>query len=279
VVHARAHGTACGGSGCTYIWAGLADSPGHPLAAIHRRLPAGAAFSGRSAGWLHGLDLSPCDPVEVTIPAAAGVAALSGVSVRRSELRPEDVVELRGLPATSALRTAIDLGRWLPLTDAVVAVDMALQKGLITLTELDARVAGQPRCRGIGQLRRVVQLAEPAAESPMETRLRLILVLSGLPRPRAQVSLYDAGGRFLGRPDLLYPVERLAVEYDGAAHRERLLEDNRRQNRLTNAGYRLLRFTAADVLGTPDRIVSLAREALSPPGPARDRSSRARPPS
>src|SRR5215831_7085210 len=185
---------------CTYVWAGLTDSPGHALAAIHRRMPAGAAFSGRTAGWLHGLDLSPCDPVEVTIPAAAGVTALATVSVRRSELEADEVVERRGLPVTSALRTAIDLGRWLPLIDAVVAVDMALQKRLIALAELAARVATHPRCRGIGQLRQVVELAEPAAESPMETRLRLLLVLAGLPRPRAQVSLYDERSRFLGRP-------------------------------------------------------------------------------
>ena len=38
--------------------------------------------------------------------------------------------------------------------------------------------------------------------------------------------------------------------------------DHRRQNRLINTGYRLLRFTAADVLSTPDSIVLLVRQAL-----------------
>jgi len=85
----------------------------------------------------------------------------------------------------------------------------------------------------------------------------LLLVLSGLPRPQVQVPLYDAGGRFLGRPDLYYPMQRLGLEYDGGTHRDSLVGDNRRQNRLLDAGYRLLRFTAADVLSSPDAVVAL----------------------
>ena len=60
----------------------------------------------------------------------------------------------------------------------------------------------------------------------METRLRLLLVLSGLPRPHAQVRITDEAGRFLGRPDLCYPEQRLCLEYDGGAHRENLVADN-----------------------------------------------------
>jgi very-short-patch-repair endonuclease len=55
----------------------------------------------------------------------------------------------------------------------------------------------------------------------------------------------------------------LALEYDGAQHRENLTGDNRRQNRLVDAGYRLLRFAAADVLSAPDSVVGLVRRALS----------------
>jgi len=77
----------------------------------------------------------------------------------------------------------------------------------------------------------------------------MVLVLGRLPRPKAQVSIYDGKGRFVGRPDLYYDEARLGVEYDGAVHRMSLAEDDRRQNRLLNAGVRLLRFTCADVLG------------------------------
>ncbi len=97
----------------------------------------------------------------------------------------------------------------------------------------------------------------------METRLRTVLVLAGLPRPQAQVSLHDSRGRFLGRPDLYYPDHRLGLEYDGGIHRTSLAEDNRRQNRLLAAGIRLLRFTAGDVLNNPDSITTQVRTVLS----------------
>ena len=55
--------------------------------------------------------------------------------------------------------------------------------------------------RGIETLRRALEFAEPAAESPMETKLRMLLILAGLPRPRVQVSLRDDSGIFIARPD------------------------------------------------------------------------------
>jgi len=96
----------------------------------------------------------------------------------------------------------------------------------------------------------------------METRLRLVLVQAGLPRPLVQVSLRNRDGLFVGRPDLYYPPQRLAIEYDGATHRESLAADNRRQNRLIEAGYRILRFTANDVLNSPDSVVALVRRSV-----------------
>jgi very-short-patch-repair endonuclease len=91
----------------------------------------------------------------------------------------------------------------------------------------------------------------------------LLLLLAGLPRPEVQVSIHDDRGRFLGRPDLLYRKQRLAIEYDGGNHRDRMVEDNRRQNGLVGAGYRLLRFTAADVYGAPDTVAMQVRHALA----------------
>ena len=97
----------------------------------------------------------------------------------------------------------------------------------------------------------------------MESRLRMLLVLGGLSRPKAQISLNDRQGRFLGRPDLYYPDCRLAIEYDGGVHRDWLAEDNRRQNRLISDGIRLLRFTAGDILRTPDTVVAQVRRVLA----------------
>jgi very-short-patch-repair endonuclease len=246
-----------------YAWIGLATDPVLELAAILCRLPAEAAFSGRTAAWLHGLDLPPCDPVEATIPIGGGVSGRVGLVVRRVALGNGDVVERRGLRVTSGLRTAAELGSRSDLVEAVVAVDMALRKRMVDLAELREYAIAHGRRRGIANLRRAIDLAEPATESAMETRLRLLLVLNGLPRPQTQVRIHDGHGRFLGQPDLYYPVQRLGLEYDGGTHRDSLVEDNRRQNRLLNAGVRLLRFTAADVHRDPDAIVAQVRAALA----------------
>ena len=254
--------------GGLYIWAGLPLTPALMLVALHRRLPPSSAFSGRTAAWLHGLDLPPCDPVEATIPDGCGVSARAGISIWRARLPSHEVVQRRGLPATSPLRTAFDLGARLPLMEAVVAIDMALHQRLVRRDRLEAYVAGHSRRKGVARLRRAVALADPRAESPMETRLRLLLVLARLPRPEVQVRLHDDRGRFVARTDLYYPDQRLCLEYDGATHRDSLVDDDRRQNRLLNAGFRLLRFTAADVLGSPDEVVAEVRAALHPPATA-----------
>jgi hypothetical protein len=187
---------------------------------------------------------------------------LVGVAVRRSTLCAGETVMRRGQPATSVVRTIADLGRRLPLSEAVAALDMALHRRLLGLVELRSWAAAHRRYRGVARLRRAIELAEPATESVMETRLRLLLVLAGLPRPLAQIPLRDDDGHFVGRPDFYYTRHRLALEYDGSTHRNNLIGDNRRQNRMVDAGYRVLRFTAADVLSAPDSVVALVRRAL-----------------
>jgi very-short-patch-repair endonuclease len=83
--------------------------------------------------------------------------------------------------------------------------------------------------------------------------LRLALVLGGLPKPEVQFELHDQAGRFVARADLYYRTARLVLEYDGETHRESITEDDRRQNRLTGIGHRLLRYTSADVYQRPER--------------------------
>jgi very-short-patch-repair endonuclease len=149
----------------------------------------------------------------------------------------------------------------LSTVEGVVALDAALHKRLVSLGQARGWAVAHPRHRGVAKLRRAVDLAEPRAESPMETRLRLLLVFAGLPRPRVQVSLGNEV-TFLGRADLYYEGPRLIIEYDGGTHRHSLASDDRRQNRLVDAGYRLLRFTAADILESPASIVALVRRSF-----------------
>jgi hypothetical protein len=231
------------------------------LSAIARRRPSRFAFSGMTAAWLHGLAMTPCEPVEVTIDRDVPIRARAGVKVRRAALQDCDVVAARGFHATSPLRTVRDLGSLRDTVESVVAIDMALHKRLVQLEDIVAYIDAHAGDKGIKRLRRAAALANARSESPMETRLRVELVLAGLPTPCVQADLHDASGRFLGRADLYYPERRLAIEYDGDNHRERLASDMRRQNALLSARYDLLRFTAAD-LRTPMSVVAIVRDAL-----------------
>lgn len=106
-------------------------------------------------------------------------------------------------------------------------------------------------------------LADGRAESPFESRVRAELITARLPPPDLQ-HVIDDGDRFLARVDLAWPSHRLAVEADGAgvhASAEALRADLRRQNLIVAAGWRLLRFTWADL----GRIAPAVHAALSSP--------------
>ena len=110
---------------------------------------------------------------------------------------------------------------------------------------------------------RAPELSDPAAESPPESRVRLILVSAGL-QPVPQYDVRDAAGSWLARVDLAFPASRVALEYDGRAVHERadvFTRDRQRQNALVRAGWVVLRFTAAD-LHSPDALAQTVLAAL-----------------
>src|SRR5262249_13010237 len=105
--------------------------------------------------------------------------------------------------------------------------------------------------------------AEPLAESPMETRLRLVAVDSGLPRPLPQHKIMR-GKQFVARVDYAYPQYKIALEYDGDHHRDKTTFrfDMERQNELHVMGWTVLRFNADDVLLRPEQTAALIRTVL-----------------
>lgn len=235
-----------------YCPARLADDPWTVIAAWLRVLPAETVCAGRTAAWLHGLETDGIHPVEVIVPAASWARSRAGLRVRRCTLDADEIVCLRDRRVTSVERTLRDVALQLAEVDVLAAIDAALHRGLIELSALGQH----PR------LSRLAKVAAPA-ESPMETRLRWLLMQAGLPLPEVQANLHDARGRFVGRADLFYRPERLVIEYDGSNHRERLVDDDRRQNALVSAGYTLLRYTASDVYHRPEAITAQVRQALA----------------
>ncbi|MGY1617745.1 endonuclease domain-containing protein [Geodermatophilus sp. SYSU D00691] len=226
------------------------------VAAVGLALPTGAGFGGRSAALLWGArDIAgPDDPVEVVLPVGRRWNAGPGVAVR--SLLPGRALVRRGLwRCTSPEDTAVDLARFTPLDEAVVLLDRLVHEGVVRLDPVRSAAAELPPCRGSARARQAVALADGFAESPQETRLRLLLVRAGLP-PVVQFRVFDDDG-FVARVDFAYPDLKIAVEYDGLWHGERaaFLADRARMNRLTAAGWVVLHVTADD-LRHPQRLVA-----------------------
>jgi hypothetical protein len=199
--------------------------------------------------------------VEVVLPPGVRWHPQPGLAVRTAPLAGAVVGRGPWLRWTSGVRTAVDLARREPSVEAVV-LDRLVYAGIVDLAAVRAAAAALPRCRASARARAAVAAADGVAESPQETRLRLLLVADGLPEPVAQYVVED-GGRFVARVDFAWPQQRLALEYDGAWHAEpgQFARDRERLNRLTAAGWRVVFVTAAD-LHRPTLLVTCLRLAL-----------------
>lgn len=228
-------------------------------------MPRGACIGGWSSAQLWGAPLLPTDaPVWVSVPLNARMRPANRLRIQRTPLPPADIDRSFGFPVTTSVRTAFDLGRYLPRTDALVALD-ALCNCLVKPSELEAYATARwswPRTR---QLRSLLPMIEPRTESPMETRVRLLVVDGGLPAPDAQVEVRTEQGVFIGRVDLAYQEWKIAIEYEGDHHRERrqYQQDVARVNALRENGWLVLRFTADDVLRHPERLVRQVARAIA----------------
>ena len=196
--------------------------------------------------------------------------------VRASKIRP-------GLLVHAALPGHLDLAnrtsvRAVPVAAAcvltatvsgmeagVVAMDAALHRGMTTKEQLTEGLSLPGARFGVGMARAAIAAADPASESPGESRTRLILVGAGL-AVRSQVTFTDTQGD-IGRVDFLVGDDVIVefdglVKYDGADGKLELAREKAREDRLREAGFRVVRLTWAD-LRHPDRVVAKVRRALA----------------
>jgi very-short-patch-repair endonuclease len=222
-------------------------------------LPPTAAISDWSALSLFCPSASAADnaPVEVSVPSPANLRQHPRLRIHRGVLDPADVVRVDGLPVTSPARTAFDLARRRELLRAVIGLDALLTHRLVTKEQIGEYAQTHSSLHGARHVAPALDLATQGAESPMETRLRLVLVLAGLPTPEVQYEVPLTGA--LTRIDLAYPQQRLGVEVNGGdaqAEADRL-------EQLHAAGWTVMPFSGDDVLRRPERVASQVRAALA----------------
>jgi very-short-patch-repair endonuclease len=186
------------------------------------------------------------------------------MTIVRSPLPTEDLASWAGIRLTTPARTAFDLARRGPVVEGVAAVDALLAARQVSRRSFGSIVDARERWPGLRRARRVLDLGDAGAASPMESRLRLVLVLGGLPRSVTQFTVRTSDGVFVARLDLAYPAKRLGVEYEGDQHRGQgaFQQDLRRQNALGACGWTVLRFGPLDIYRDPGGIVAKVRAAL-----------------
>ena len=201
-----------------------------------------------------------------------------GVIGHRSSLEPADVVMLQGVPVTSIPRTLLDLAGTgvLTLEDLVVIVDDLVcehvrfhhpRTARLSLGDFQQNIGSRRAMAGLPLLRKALELARVGADSPPETRLRLLLGRSGLPVFEPNYVLLDQQGKPLWT-DLACPEFRLALEYDGEHHLSPAQQyaDALRNERILDAGWRLLVINKLDVRNGEQWVLTRVRGGLRAQG-------------
>lgn len=245
---------------------------GHELTAVSRGVAAWlwsgreAALAGLSAAALHGARwIDPGLPAELYRQNGKPV---DGIVIHRDELPDDELCTLRGIAATTPARTAFDLGRRKGLTRAVIRVDALANATRLEVTDVGALIQSHPGVRGLVQLRQVLRLMDAGAESPQETRTRLLLVRSGLPRPETQIHVLDRLNYPFARLDMGYRALKVAIEFDGAQHwtdPAQRTADIDRHAELAALGWQIVRVSSDLLRFRPDvvvvRVCAAVREA------------------
>ena len=233
---------------------------------VHRTA---VALSHTSAAAFYGLPVvdEQLDTIHLTA-SGEGLRAGSrnGIYSHRGPLRPGDLSSIDSCPVTSPTRTVIDCGRSLPLVESVSIADAALHQGLVDLPGLRRRLIDLGNLVGVPATRRMIYMTDPNAESPGETRVRLILAMAGF-HVASQVEIVNRSGDFLGRVDFKLKGLPVVVEFDGRAKysegrsvEAELWQEKKRHDAIENAGYKVVRVTW-NLFARPAEIIRLVEEA------------------
>lgn len=174
-----------------------------------------------------------------------------------------DVVRVvDGVPVSSPEQVLVELATQLPLVELVVVGDHMVRRGLVRPDRLRAHCAAA-RGAGAAQARAAVAFVRERVDSPMESRLRMLIVLAGLPEPQVNITYGDAEGLAFRRYDLSWPEVRLIVEYDGRHHIERVEQwesDLARREEIDDNEWRIIVVIAKGIYVTPgDTVAKLHR--------------------
>lgn len=225
--------------------------------------PPSAFASHFSAAVIHRLPVPDDHQVHISVFTKADRRRREGI--RHHLAVAEAAVRTRlGLRVSSPVQLFLEMAGTLDLVDLVVLGDAIVKRGLATTDDL-RQGSGAWTGRGSELAKRAAALVREGVDSPMESRLRMLIVLAGLPEPRVNFTLRRRDGSVMMRLDLSYPDLRIVIEYDGRQHRTDLDQwdtDIQRDEWFGEEQWRVVKVVARDIFRRPDRTIERVQRAL-----------------
>ncbi len=214
---------------------------------------------GLAASALHGAKWVDVDePIELAMPNHRPTA---GVITRNCTLTDDEVINRGGMTLSTVERTAFDLARTGPARQAVARLDALAAATHFKNEDVKELARRHPGARGMRRLDDVLGLVDAGAESPQETRVRLLLMDNGIPRPTTQIPVPGPNGLPRYYLDMGWDDIMVAVEYDGEHHRKNTADyrkDIVRLEYIQSLGWIVVRVVAGN---HPRDIVERVRRA------------------
>ncbi|MGH3633256.1 endonuclease domain-containing protein [Mycobacterium sp.] len=192
----------------------------------------------------------------------------AGIIAHCYDLDDRETCIVGGIRVTTPERTAFDVGRTLWPDRAIPILDALVSATNLKLVEVVSLANEKHRARGVRRLRSVLPLVDGGAESPQESRVRLLLIRAGLPPPETQIEFVDEFGVARIRVDMGWRDWKVAVEYDGVQHwsdRNQRSWDIDRIAILEAMGWVVVR-VSAEILSRPHVIVERVLQKLRAAG-------------
>ncbi len=247
---------------CVYGYAGAEPTWERDVAAAVLSTAQPAAASHRTAAVLWGMMSRRSEPIEI-VTTRHRRPKRSGPTVHESkDLLTSDIVNLDGIPVTTAVRTIVDLGASAPPWLVERCLDSGLRRNLFTAWQVRcfiARVA-RPGRTGVGTIRPLVmdRIAWGSiTESDLEDLFRAVVSHLPYPMPDLQFKLFEPDGEFVGRFDFAYPARTALIETDSERwHMDprSFQRDREKQNRAHALGWTVYRFTWHQLVDDPASV-------------------------
>jgi hypothetical protein len=241
----------------------------HQMAAAALHIsPPGSFASHETAAALWGASVGELNEVHISVPKGSSRSERRGIVAHRAR-GDQNPRRYRGLLVSDPTRVFLEVaGARKDLVDLVALGDSLVRRKRTTPHGLVEAADGYVG-KGSRLARRAASYVREGVDSPRESRLRMLIVLGGLPEPRVNHILRELNGDWAQRLDLCYPELKVIVEYDGRHHSEvraNWLHDIKRREALERQGWRLVIVTAEGLNDDPLDTLQRIRLALTDRG-------------